>query len=139
MEWLLWLKDHSQEQEWQEYRAAYLRRPGELQQLYLMEREGMWAELLEEVAGYGMYGLKEFSTGLWKTYPKQYQELYRKALYRDAAGSNKRRDYRHLVMDLRYLADLPGGQEAAGQMAAELRQRYPQRRVLLDELQKGGF
>ena len=64
---------------------------------------------------------------------------HKRRVLRDFEEAYDRKGYRRKTKELVRLLELPGGKDAAQEVADELRARYPRKVALLDELAKAGL
>ncbi len=139
MEMLNRLKKACTPAQWIEYRERYLS-GRTYHKLELMESEGLWERLMEEVTEAGHLSiLDRYEAALKKRYPNEMLEAYACILTKEAAAASDRKRYQELARYLKKLRNYPGGAERAAQLAEDWRTRYIRRRAMMEELRNAGF
>ena len=104
-----------------------------------LAHEGSLEELYERIVANGSADLMRFESALLDKHPEPYVDYYlREAMSRMGCVSD-RRAYRGVAAELAHAAGLPGGQDRAQEVASAIRDEYPRRSALLDELRSAGF
>ena len=105
----------------------------------ILEMDGLYERLLRyATTGKSMEFVDRFADTLSKKYPDEIREFYVGSL-REAMKSATQKNYHELVKRLKRMGRLPGGADAAKDIAQEWRATYPRRRSLLQELKNQGF
>lgn len=98
--------------------------------------EGYWDRLLRSLQqDPSFYRIQEFEPYLKKDYTKELAELYELAILEHLASNVNRKAYRKACKYIKYIKSL-GAIGRATALVEELRMLYPQRRALLEELDK---
>lgn len=102
--------------------------------------EGMYAELFTELTQHPYFGdFQNYEEDLRKWNPERTLKLYTELLKREMDRACDRKQYRHIAGYLHKLNAYPGGQEAAGTLAAYWYVYHKNRPAMKDELQKAGY
>lgn len=105
----------------------------------ILEMDGLYERLFRyATSGKSMLFMDKFAGTLGERYPKETLKFYVDCLRESMTGATQR-NYTELVKRLKWLGRLPGGEEAAANIAQEWRTTYPRRRSLLQELKNQGF
>ena len=113
--------------------------------------EGLYSELMDSIEATRkginsswyypdpIWEIKRYKDELFPRFPERLLRLYRKSIEARLVNTGKRDTYRSAVALLNDMAEIEGGVLEARKLAAFLRQSYPRRRALMDELQKAGW
>lgn len=101
--------------------------------------EGLERRLYEIAKAAERFPVERYQDALLRVDPEFVLARYKAGALTWFASAYDRQGYRRESKRLKRLAELPGGKEAAQQVAAELRQQYPRKPALHDELTKAGF
>ena len=134
------LKDITPPEQWPELRERLLPMKtlswvrGEM-----LEMDGLYERLFRyATSGKSMSFMDRFADTLGEKYPNETREFYVNCL-REEMKEATQKNYHELVKRLKRLGRLPGGAEAAANIAQEWRVTYYRRRSLLQELKSQGF
>lgn len=135
------LKEVCTQEEWIKYREGILEgNTGWSIRYPLMEKEGLYERLLEEIVGSGsVYNLDQYETVLKKKFPEQVRDTYVQYVRKQAEHTAGRKQYKELIRYLKKIAKYPKGDAAVKEIAAEWRDCYYRRSAMMDELRKAGF
>ena len=127
--------------EWDEMRGRLLVSPSMSRQRFpLMEQEGMYKEILEQIeAKSDFYTFTQYEHLLMKEYPRRCANLLVRYLQTLMNRASDRNAYRSLMQTLKRLLKYPDGQSIAQQIADNWKREYSRRSALLDEMRKAGF
>ncbi len=104
----------------------------------LYDMEGDLSDLMELIREHGsFYDLQHYESSLSKAFPhvflSRYEALVREQLFGSPA---KRGVYRESVGILRRMQQIPRGAEIVAKIVKELREAYPRRKALMEELDR---
>lgn len=103
----------------------------------LYKEEKLYDRLLVYVLNSpGLYALQEYEKVLKKEYPERILGKYKDEVNKMAMRTSDRKHYAHLVLLLRKMQQMKGGQELVEQIAVEWRVKYKNRPAMMDELRK---
>lgn len=138
---LLKLKTFCTDEEWEKYREEFLVSDSNYQVRFeLMEREGLFQRLLDEVAKMNhIYVLDNYEKELKKNFPQEVRNLYVQFVQEEMSRASSRKFYREYVGYLRKIAAYPDGKRVAKEIADEWKMKYKRRSAMMDELRKVGF
>ena len=137
------MQKHVGRDQWTEFVEALIRDlilkkgPTDPQLPGIYINEGMWDRLLDLVKrSPGFYTLDAYEKYLKKEYASELAELYAKAVlnYLDERYNVGRNHYQKACRYIRRIKKL-GSPQRAEKVIATLREKYPQRRALLEELE----
>lgn len=131
--------------EWSRQRERLLSAAGEktgpyydafaLAHLYVEEK--MWDELLAACQAHpDLERLQQFDSYLLPQFRHEMLWLYEKALVKYAAEKQGRAHYTRIRKVMNGLQKIKGGDELAGRLVQQFRQRYKQRRAMMEELDR---
>ena len=123
---------------WLRERDAMLRRIDKASvRRQCLAAEGLYEWLMDEVEADGCYVLGGYEQALAERFPQRVLDLYLASLedWRTRPG-NSRKSYQALARHLCHIKGLRGGEKKVQRFVAELRELYPRRRALLDELSR---
>ena len=100
--------------------------------------EQLWDRLLALVKKEShLETLLQYHPHLAKSYPPEMMALYIPALQKFGDAANGRGEYAKLVSYMeRIIKDIPTGKEAIKQVAQALKEKYPRRSAMVEELNK---
>lgn len=104
--------------------------------LQCLAAEGELEELYRRGLQMPPWELMRFEKNLAGLHPEYYLERYRERVYGELARAGGREAYRRAVGTLQHMLTLEGGRVLVEKIAADLRERYPRRRAMLEELDK---
>lgn len=135
------LKAVCTQSEWDAYREQILTGSTTRSIRYeLMEHEGLYERLLEELAAASsICHLDQYESVLKKKFPEKVRDLYIQYLKQQAEHASDRKRYRCMMQYLKKIQKYPDGTKAASALAGEWRGRYCRRSAMMDELKKAGF
>lgn len=135
------LKEICQKEEWEEYREQLLKgKAGWSIRYSLMEKEGLYERLLEEIIASGsVYNLDYYETVLKEKFPERVRDLYIAYVKNQAERASDRSNYKILTSYLKKIEKYPDGKKAACDIAGEWQNVYRRRPAMMDELKKAGF
>lgn len=135
------LKVLCDKEEWEVYRERILDSKTSSSIRYtILETEGLYQQLLEEVVSVGyLMLLDRYEQVLKKVYPESLRDAYISLVRKEAARVSDRKRYKELVKYLSKIAKYPKGKDCAKEIAADWRAMYYRRSAMMDELRKAGF
>ena len=140
IEYALKLKQVCTSGEWENYRTQLLKKGHSSFHYQLMEKEGMYQQLLDAViSNKSIYVLNQYESTLKDKFPDEVRNMYFDYVKSQAVPVSDRRTYQELVEYLAKAAQYPGGRPLAEAIADECRVSYKRRRAMMEELDKGGF
>ena len=83
-----------------------------------------------------MFALQEYGGILQKEYPEEILQKYRTEVEKMAVRTSDRKTYQYLVSLLRTMKKMKGGSKVVEQIVIDWRQRYRNRRAMMDELNR---
>ena len=103
----------------------------------LYKEEKLYDRLLNCVVNsHGMFALQEYGGILQKEYPEEILQKYRTEVEKMAVRTSDRKTYQYLVSLLRTMKKMKGGSKVVEQIVIDWRQRYRNRRAMMDELNR---
>ncbi len=104
----------------------------------LYDMEGDLSDLMELIREHGsFYDLQHYETSLSKLFPDVYLSRYEALVRGQLFGvPAKRGVYREAVGIMRRMQRIPGGSEIVARIVKELREAYPRRKALMEELDR---
>ncbi len=137
------LKSHVPAKEWPAFTDALIKDIKTKTRYYdhehlamVIVREERWGELLKELAGSLHLGrIEHYEKLLTKDHAEEVADLYITAIRHDMTSAGGRNRYQQAARYIRRIIKL-GQREKAEMLIAELREKYPQRLALMEELQK---
>lgn len=141
MEYVDKLKEICSKKEWEDYREKLLSGESEWSIRYeLMVKEELYERLLEGISKEdGVYYLDRYEKVLKEEFPEQVRDVYVQYVTRQAERAADRSRYKELVQYLKKIRKYPDGDKAAGEIAAEWKEKYRRRPAMMDELRKANF
>ncbi len=135
------LKETCTGKEWEEYRERLLSEKNTWTIRYaLLEKEGLYERLLEEIAASGsVSSINQYEKVLKERFPEQVRDIYVRYVKNQAEYTSDRKRYKELIQYLKKIKNYPGGDAAAAGIAREWRAGYGRRSAMMDELRKAGF
>lgn len=98
-----------------------------------------YEELMESLEGATRYEIDHYRDLLASRYPDRYLSLYDASIREALKPSGLQRKHYHQQASLMmYMRTIPGGEEVVDKLVSDLRELYPRRRALLDELSRIG-
>ena len=108
--------------------------------LDVLFEEGKHRELIEEVQNnFGPWALERYVDDLAEEFPMEIIDYYIDQLHEECAVEGTRQSYIDMMKKLKRLEQMPGGQLIAEGLAAEWRERFPNRVEMMEELKNAGF
>ncbi len=99
--------------------------------------EGQTDRLLKFAVAYpGISYIKEYEKELMPYYPAEVLKKYKDEFLKMTASASSRDTYKEIVRDLRRLSKYEGGKALARELVTEWREKYPNRRAMMEELNK---
>ena len=99
-------------------------------------REARWEKLLKLISSNStLYGVRQVEPHLGERYPEELAELYAREIRKELERRTGRKHYQEACRYIRRMKKL-GEDKQADELVEELKQKYPQRRALLEELEK---
>ena len=140
MNYVLKLKQVCTSEEWEKYRTLLLKKTDSSFRYELMEKEGMYRQLLDEIISRkSIYPLDQYERVLKDKFPDEVRDMYLNFVKSQAENACDRKTYYELAAYLAKAAKYPGGRPLAEAIAAEWRVSYKRRRAMMEELDKAGF
>lgn len=135
------LKAISTKDEWEDYRGRILSsRTGWSIRYPLMEKEGLYEQLFEEIVKEGnIYSLDQYETILKKEFPERVRDAYVQYVRKQAELASDRKRYKELVKYLKKIKKYPDGDAVASEISKEWKEKYRRRSAMLDELRRAKF
>ena len=125
--------------EWNDVRERLLAEAPYTTTNALLAHEGSLEELYGRIMANDGADLMRFEALLSDAHPEPYISRYIKDAVSRMSYANDRRAYRGVAANLAHAAGLPGGRDPAQEAASSIRDEYPRRRALIDELRSAGF
>lgn len=127
--------------EWEDYREQILvSRSGWLIRYPLMEKEGLYERLLEEIVKEkDILYLNKYEKTLKKEFPERVRDIYVQYVRKQAELVSDRKQYKELVQYLKKIRKYPEGDAMASEIAGEWKEKYRRRPAMMDELRKAKF
>ena len=128
--------------EWEKVREDVFEAQGDQRGLYpLLLAEGLLERILSDLQARvtlpnNLYFLELYKEDLKPYYAKELLGIFQLEVMDLAKGATNRSGYRRVVGALRDMQEYPGGAERARDLAQELKETYPRRTAMLDELAK---
>ncbi len=122
--------------DWQKTRVRVIESiPDVYRRAILWEKEGMLAELKDEILARHSLGLLErHSDVLVNEFPNEILQEYETLLDIEMANASSRNKYCEIVCILQHINALPGGRDLAQKLVAQWRNNYSRRKAMLEEL-----
>lgn len=141
IKYIMELKSICEEEEWIRYREQLLTEKLSYQtRLELLEKEGLYKRLLEEVqACEFVYPLDKYEKILKKHFPEDVRDTYIKYVKMGMYRASSRKVYKELAGYLKKIAKYPEGKKMAQEVADEWRWEYKRRSAMMEELSRAGF
>lgn len=141
LEYVMALKELTDEDSWPEVRETLLRSPSIAAVAnLLLESEELYDRLMENIRKTGsIFALDQFTDTLLPYYPDEILAMNLDYLRREMKTANNRKHYYTLIQRLKTLKQYPCGTLEAKKLADEWRTAYPRRSSMFDELKKAGF
>ena len=135
----LWarLRESYDADEWAVRRDALLAELPDVVHLDCLAAEGLYDRLMLEAEKGGASAVRAYESELVPHYPDRVLKVYLDELVAHGANpGSSRKAYRYLAQELRHVKSLPGGEAPVRRFVAQMRQRFPRRPALLDELSR---
>ena len=106
----------------------------------LMEKEGLYERLLEEIVKEkDIFNLNQYEKILKKEFPERVRDIYVQYVRKQAELASDRKRYKELVQYLKKIRKYPEGDVVASEIAGEWKEKYRRRPAMMDELRKAKF
>ena len=127
--------------EWEKYREQILTsRSGWSIRYQLMEKEGLYERLLEEIVKEeNIFNLNQYEKILKKEFPERVRDAYVQYVRKQAELVSDRKRYKELVQYLKKIRKYPEGDAVASEIAGEWKEKYRRRPAMMDELRRAKF
>ncbi len=126
--------------EWAEYRERILQRGDIVNKYELLDEEGMYSRMLDEILQENSITcMNRYEDKLKPLFPEQLKKFYTDFVIKAMPDCNGRDAYATMAGYLKKLSTYPGGQEQATDIARQWRDDFPRRRAMKEELSKAGF
>ena len=103
---------------------------------WLCIQEERWEELLNLISRhFTLHGIQEYEPYLKDRYPGELAELYKKGIIKLLERATGRNHYQEATRYIRRMKKI-GEVEKAGELITQLQKNYPQRRALMEELDR---
>lgn len=129
------LKDTEFEKSWSEILQGFLTNTDKYTLPNIYIREEMWEELLAAAYQMGEFEIESYRAHLERHFPSQTCDIYSQIVYKKLEPTSSRKAYQKACRYLRRMDKLKHSEQKE-QVIADLRQKYPKRRAMLEELDK---
>lgn len=142
LESLFSLKQLLDENEWTEYCDYYLSDRQKRNRLEVMQKEKLFAQLLDEIMANRFYRLElliKYEDDLKQYALLQVRDVILEDIDTQMIPVSDRQTYRHLASYLKKIRHYPEGDVLSQKVAQRWRVSYPRRKAMLEELSRAGF
>lgn len=127
------------EKEWLAAREALLNRAPYETMNACLAHEGSYDELYCRIMSHGGKDLMTYESELSGLYPQPFIERYLEYALRDMEHAYDRRSYQRVAKNLSHAGEFEGGWDRAQEVASAIREKYPRKTALAEELRYAGF